>query len=155
MNRKVIATLLLGFAIAGGAPREIFAAPPQASSGADTLYKRLGGYDAIAAVTDDLITRLVADPQLSKFFVGFNNESKTRIRQHFVDFLCKAAGGPCAYMGQDMKTAHAGINITEQDWQASVKDLQATLDKFKVPERERSEVLTLVSSLKGDIVHGQ
>ena len=118
----------------------------------DSLYKRLGGYDAIAAVTDDLLGHL--DPQLSKFFVGFNNESKTRIRQHFIDFLCKASGGPCAYMGQDMKTAHAGINITEQDWAASVKDLQATLDKFKVPERERSEVLNLVSSLKGDIVHG-
>jgi hemoglobin len=121
----------------------------------ESLYKRLGGYDAIAAVTDDLIGRLVADPQLSRFFVGLNNQSKTRIRQHFVDFLCHAAGGPCAYLGQDMKTAHAGINITEQDWQASVKDLQATLDKFKVPERERGEVLTMVSSLKADIVHGQ
>jgi len=54
-----------------------------------------------------------------------------------------------------MKTAHAGINITEQDWQASVKDLQATLDKFNVPDRERGEVLAAVSSLKGDIVHGQ
>ncbi len=121
----------------------------------DSLYKRLGGYDAIAAVTDDMLGRLIADPQLSRFFVGLNDVSKTRIRQHFVDFLCKATGGPCAYTGQDMKTAHAGINITEQDWQASVKDLQATLDKFKVPERERNEVLTMVSSLKGDIVHGQ
>lgn len=125
------------------------------SNQTDSLYKRLGGYDAIAAVTDDMLGRLIADPQLSRFFVGFNNESKTRIRQHFVDFLCKATGGPCAYRGQDMKTAHAGINITEQDWQASVKDLQATLDKFKVPERERNEVLTMVSGLKGDIVHGQ
>lgn len=120
----------------------------------DSLYKRLGGYDAIAAVTDDLLGRLVADPQLSRFFVGFNNESKTRIRQHFVDFLCKTTGGPCAYTGQDMKTAHAGINITEQDWLAAVRDLQATLDKFKVPDRERGEVLAAVSSLKGDIVHG-
>jgi hemoglobin len=124
------------------------------SNQTDSLYKRLGGYDAIAAVTDDMLGRLIADPQLSRFFVGFNNESKTRIRQHFVDFLCKTAGGPCAYMGQDMKTAHAGLNITEQDWAAAVKDLQATLDKFKVPERERSELLTAVSSLKGDIVHG-
>lgn len=129
-------------------------APPAFSQSKDSLYKRLGGYDAIAAVTDDMLGRLIADPQLSRFFVGFNNESKTRIRQHFVDFLCKAAGGPCAYRGQDMKTAHAGINITEQDWAAAVKDLQATLDKFKVPERERGEVLSMVSGLKGDIVHG-
>ena len=128
------------------------AAPPAFSQSKDSLYKRLGGYDAIAAVTDDMLGRLVADPQLSKFFVGLNDVSKTRVRQHFIDFLCKASGGPCAYMGQDMKTAHAGINITEQDWAAAVKDLQATLDKFKVPERERGEVLTMVSSLKGDIV---
>ena len=121
----------------------------------DSLYKRLGGYDAIAAVTDDFLARMIADPQLNKFFVGFSNESKKRIRQHVVDFLCQTAGGPCAYHGADMKTAHAGINITEQDWQASVKDLQATLDKFKVPDRERDELLAAIGSLKGDIVHGQ
>lgn len=121
----------------------------------DSLYKRVGGYDAIAAVTDDFLARMIADPQLNKFFVGFSNESKKRIRQHIVDFLCQATGGPCAYHGADMKTAHAGINITEQDWQASVKDLQTTFDKFKVPDRERNELLTAISSLKGDIVHGQ
>lgn len=129
-------------------------APPASSQSKDSLYKRLGGYDAIAAVTDDMLGRLIADPQLSRFFVGLNDVSKTRIRQHFVDFLCKATGGPCAYTGQDMKTAHAGLNITEQDWTAAVKDLQATLDKFKVPDHERGEVLTMVSGLKGDIVHG-
>jgi len=129
-------------------------APPAFSQSKDSLYKRLGGYDAIAAVTDDMLGRLIADPQLSKFFVGLNDVSKTRIRQHFVDFLCKATGGPCAYTGQDMKTAHAGLNITEADWAAAVKDLQATLDKFKVPDRERGEVLSAVSSLKPDIVHG-
>jgi len=129
-------------------------APPAFSQSKDSLYKRLGGYDAIAAVTDDMLGRLVADPQLSKFFVGLNDVSKTRVRQHFIDFLCKATGGPCAYTGQDMKTAHAGLNITEADWAAAVKDLQATLDKFKVPDRERGEVLSAVSSLKPDIVHG-
>jgi len=129
-------------------------APPAFSQSKDSLYKRLGGYDAIAAVTDDMLGRLIADPQLSKFFVGLNDVSKTRIRQHFVDFLCKATGGPCAYTGQDMKTAHAGLNITEADWSAAVKDLQATLDKFKVPDRERGEVLSAVSSLKPDVVHG-
>ena len=129
-------------------------APPAFSQSKDSLYKRLGGYDAIAAVTDDMLGRLIADPQLSKFIVGLNDVSKTRIRQHFVDFLCKATGGPCAYTGQDMKTAHAGLNITEADWAAAVKDLQATLDKFKDPDRERGEVLSAVSSLKPDIVHG-
>ena len=152
MKRKLISTLLLGFAIAGGAPREIFAAPPQSSSASDTLYKRLGGYDAIAAVTDDLITRLVADPQLSKFFVGLNDESKKRVRQHFIDFLCANTGGPCLYLGQDMKAAHKGLRITDGEWNASVTDLTATLDKFKVPEKEKGEVLSAIGGLKGQIV---
>lgn len=153
MTRKLLATLLLGFAIAGGAPRDIFAAEPQAAAGAtDTLYKRLGGYDAIAAVTDDLITRLVTDPQLSEFFVGLNDESKKRVRQHFIDFLCANTGGPCLYLGQDMKTAHKGLRITEGEWNAAATDLVATLDKFKVPEKEKNEVVSAVVALKPEIV---
>jgi len=149
--RRWISLLILLMATSALAPA---AFSQSMSNPKASLYTRLGGYDAIAAVTDDLLGRLVADPQLSRFFVGLNDTSKTRIRQHFVDFLCKATGGPCAYMGQDMKTAHAGMNISEADWAAAVRDLQATLDKFKVPERERGEVLSAVSSLKPDIVHG-
>ena len=74
------------------------------------------------------------------------------IRQHIVDFLCVATGGPCAYTGRDMKTAHTGLGITEDDWTASVKDLNATFDKLKVPDKERQDVLAAVSGLKGDIV---
>jgi hemoglobin len=51
-----------------------------------------------------------------------------------------------------MKTAHTGLKITEADWQAAVKDLTATLDKFKVPEQEKSELLGAVSQQKPDIV---
>ena len=68
-----------------------------------------------------------------------------------MDFLCQATGGPCAYHGRDMKTAH-GLGITEDDWTASVKHLTATLDKFKVPEKEKGEVLSAISGLRGDIV---
>lgn len=117
-----------------------------------SLYQRLGGYDAIAAVVDDFIGRLVTDPQLQHFFVGFSTNSKKRIRQLLVDQLCEATGGPCFYIGRDMKSAHAGIGITEEDWQAGVKDLVASLDKFKLPKKEKDEVLALVSSLKGEIV---
>jgi hemoglobin len=117
-----------------------------------SLYKRLGGFDALAAVTDDFIGRLATDPQLGRFFVGLSADSKNRVRQHVVDFLCVATGGPCLYLGRDMKTAHTGLNITESDWNVSVKDLVATLDKFKVPEKEKGEVLAAISGLKGDIV---
>ena len=117
-----------------------------------SLYKRLGGYDAIAAVTDDFLGRLTTDPQLKRFFVGHSTDSLKQIRQHIVDFLCQATGGPCAYHGRDMRTAHTGLGITEDDWTATVKDLTATLDKFNVPAKEKGEVLAAISSLKGDIV---
>ena len=117
-----------------------------------TLYQRLGGYDALAAVTDDFIGRLIGDPQLSRFFTGFSTDSKVRIRQHIVDFLCAATGGPCKYEGRDMKTAHTGLNITETDWNVTVKHLTATLDKFKVPDREKNEVLQAIAAQKSDIV---
>ena len=123
-----------------------------AQTKADSLYKRLGGYDALAAVTDDFIGRLATDPQLKRFFAGHSTDSLGRIRQLIVDQLCAATGGPCVYIGRDMKTAHAGMGISEADWQASVKHLVATLDKFKVPEKERGEVLGAISSMKGDIV---
>jgi hemoglobin len=92
-----------------------------------SLYKRLGGYDALAAVTDDFLGRLLSDPQLARFFKGHNAESLKVIRQHIVDFLCVATGGPCAYTGRDMKTAHTGLGITEDDWTATVKDLNASV----------------------------
>src|SRR5215469_956474 len=125
---------------------------PASSQAQSTLYQRLGGYNALAAVTDDFIGRLIGDPQLARFFTGFSNDSKARIRQHIVDFLCAATGGPCKYTGRDMKTAHTGLNITENDWNITVKHLTATLDKFKVPDKEKNEVLQAIASQKGDIV---
>ena len=119
---------------------------------AKTLYQRLGGYDAIAAVTDDFIGRLATDKQLSRFFAGHSEDSLKKIRQHVVDQLCAATAGPCVYTGRDMKTSHKGMGISEADWSSAVTHLVATLDKFKVPEKEKGEVLAAVSSLKGDIV---
>jgi len=69
-----------------------------------------------------------------------------------VDQLCAVTGGPCVYVGRDMKASHAGLGITERDWDASVRHLVATLDKFSVPAKEKDEVLALVGTLKKDIV---
>jgi hemoglobin len=127
-------------------------APSLGSQAGPTLYKRLGGYDAIAAVSDDFIGRLAADKQLNRFLVGLSADSQKRLRQLVVDQLCQATGGPCIYLGRSMKTSHAGLGITESDWQLTVKHLVASLDKFKVPEKEKNEFLAIASSLKGDIV---
>ena len=118
----------------------------------DSLYKRLGGYDALAAVTDDFIARLATDKTLGRFFVGASDNSKDRIRQLVKDQLCAATGGPCVYIGRDMKTAHKGLGITEEDWNISVKHLLATLTKFKVSDKLQKEVAGAISGLKADIV---
>jgi hemoglobin len=117
-----------------------------------SLYSRLGGYDAIAAVVDDFIGRLVADKRFAKFFVGHSEDSLKKIRMHVIDQLCNAAGGPCLYIGRDMKTSHHGLGITSADWDASTKHLVASLDKFKVPAAEKNELLAFVTTLKKDIV---
>ena len=117
-----------------------------------SLYQRVGGYDALAAVVDDFIVRLVSDKQFEKFFAGASVDSKKRIRQHILDQFCAATGGPCVYMGRDMKTSHSGLGITNAEWDAAAKHLVASLDKFKVPEKEKGEILAFVTSLKKDIV---
>ncbi|MEW6323085.1 MAG: group 1 truncated hemoglobin [Acidobacteriota bacterium] len=117
-----------------------------------SLYKRLGGYDAIAAVTDDFIVRLAGDATLTRFFSGHSTDSQQRLRQHVIDLLCEATGGPCVYKGRTMKTSHAGLGITEADWNRSVEHLVATLARFKVPGKEKDELLAIASTLKQDIV---
>lgn len=126
--------------------------PPPADTSAWPLYKRLGGYDAIAAVVDDFLPRLIGDPQLSRFFGGVSADSATRIRQMVVDQLCAATGGPCVYFGRDMRTAHKGLGIASADWERAVEHLVATLEKFRVPAREKNDVLTALSGLRTEIV---
>ena len=153
LQHSLFVALLLTF-VPAGALRSLAAPPPAAPQDAaqDSLYKRLGGYDALAAVTDDFPGRLATDAKEGRFFVGLSTDSKTRVRQHVVDFLCVATGGPCKYTGRDMETAHTGLNITEEDWNISVKALGDTLNKFKVPAREQGEVISAIAGLKSKIV---
>jgi hemoglobin len=117
----------------------------------DTLYGRLGGYDAIAAVSDDLLERLKADAQLARFWQNRADDSVQREKQLLIDFLCASAGGPLYYTGRDMKTSHLGMGVSESDWQRFIGHLEATLDKFAVPSPERAAVLGFVDSTKSDI----
>lgn len=118
----------------------------------ENLYQRLGGYDGIAAVVDDLVARMGADPQLARFSAGFSRDSRRRRRQLLVDQLCEATGGPCYYIGRDMKTVHQGLNISEAEWDAVVKHLAAALDKNHAGQKEKDAVLALVARSKADIV---
>ena len=147
---KIALALFVCLLLGAAASNDV--AQSQATGSAPTLYKRVGGYDAIAAVTDDFIGRLAGDKQLERFFGGVSADSQKKLRQHVVDQLCEATGGPCIYTGRTMKTSHTGLGISESDWQLAVKHLVATLDKFKVPEKEKGELLAIASSLKADIV---
>ena len=117
-----------------------------------SLYTRVGGYDALALVVDDFIVRLATDKRFERFFAGFSDDSKQRLRQHILDQFCKAAGGPCVYLGRDMKTTHGGLGITEADWDAAAKHLVAAMDKYKVPQAEKDELMAFVATQKKDIV---
>ena len=117
-----------------------------------TLYERLGGYDAIAAATQDLLGRLFADPQLGVYWKGKGEDGKKRDVQLIVNYMVAAAGGPLYYTGRDMKLSHRGLGISEGEWQGFMRHAQATLRRFEVPERETAEVLSFFTSLKGDVV---
>jgi hemoglobin len=121
----------------------------------DTLYQRLGGYDAIAAVTDDFIGKLLADHMFDRFFAGSATDSKMRLRQNIVDFFCVKAGGPCYYMGRDMKTAHAGIGITKAEWDKATEYFAAAMVDLKVPDQEQKDLVALIVPLEKDVVEKQ
>lgn len=118
----------------------------------DTLYARLGGYDAITAVAENLLPRLAGDPELGRFWQHRGDDGVAREKQLLVDFLCFSAGGPVYYTGRDMLLSHKGMRISASDWNTFIGHLQATLAAFEVPERERGEVLAFIDSTRADIV---
>ena len=117
-----------------------------------SLYERLGGYDAIAAVTGEFLARVQGDPEIGGYWKGHSDDSKQRERQLTVDFLCEAAGGPTFYAGRDMKTSHRGLGITQSEWDIVMTHCLATLDHFNVQEAEKNDVCSFMESLKDDIV---
>ena len=119
---------------------------------ATPLYQRMGGYDVIAAVIDDLFAILHGDPGFARFFGGRGADSVIRSRQLLVDQMCALSGGPCQYIGRDMKTSHRGLGITNSEWEANMKASEAALAKNGVGEAERAEFLALFERHRDDIV---
>lgn len=120
-----------------------------------SLYTRLGGYDAISAVVHELLTRLMADTQLGRFWENRGDDGINREKQLLIDFLCTNAGGPTLYTGRDNKTSHRGMGITQQDWGNFIQHLQKTLVHFNVPKTEMSDVLAFIETTKDDIVSNE
>ncbi|MBI3344509.1 MAG: group 1 truncated hemoglobin [Gammaproteobacteria bacterium] len=142
-SMKLIASALvvLGMILAGCAETM---QKPSAS-----LYDRLGGKGAITAVVDDFIGNVAADKRINGRFA---NANIPHLKEKLVEQICAGSGGPCTYTGLDMKTAHAGMKITDAEFGALVEDLVKTLDKFKVPAQEKNELLGILGPMKKDIV---
>lgn len=150
MYRTVTSILVFILALAWmAAPASAQQQQPPAQK---TLYQRIGGYDRIAAIVDEFGPRLAKDPQLKRLFGGLSNSSRMRNRQMIVDQLCNLTGGPCLYIGRDMKTAHTGIGITEEDWKIAGKHMGETLTKLDVQDPERGEFIAVIEKLRDDIV---
>ena len=114
-----------------------------------SLYDRLGQTPAITAVVDDFVGNVAADTRINTFFA---KTDIPHLKEMLVEQICQATGGPCTYTGKDMKTAHDGMNITDEDFNALVEDLVKALDKFKVRRARRTSCSTALGGMKGDIV---
>jgi hemoglobin len=129
--------------------------PARAQVTQPSLYERLGGVYSIATVVDDFIERLLVNATLNAN--PAINEARKRVPKaglkfHVTALVCAATGGTCAYTGRPMKESHEKLNISRAEWDAMVTDFRATLDTFKVPQREQQELITIVDSTKNDIV---
>lgn len=140
-----ILVLALGTAACGGKGKPTETAAPDTRS----LFERLGGLEAITAVVKDFVATTGADPRISMFFT---NADIPKLEQAMVDQICEATGGPCQYKGKSMKESHTGMKVRKEHFEAFMDDLTRTLDKFKVPEREKGEVLAAFRSMEADVV---
>ena len=123
--------------------------PAEAAAPQKSLYERLGGEAAIKAVVDEFVANVGADTRINHFFANANLD---RLKGHLVNQIGQASGGPQQYTGRDMKTAHAGMGIDGPAFDALVEDLVKALDKFSVPEQEKSELLGVLGPMRSDIV---
>ncbi len=154
VSPPAVAAVLVALGVALSFTGNSFAQDMEKTSGkpANTLYQRIGGYDVIAGVVDEFLTQLGKDPAFDRFGGGRSEGSKKRTRQLVVDQICALAGGPCVYFGRDMKPAHEGLEITQAEWDSSIKKLESSLDKFKVSGKEKEEFVALIEELSKDII---
>jgi len=120
-----------------------------------SLYERLGGVYAIAAVVDDFVDRIMGDPRLNanpRVNEAHHRVARAGFKYLVTEQVCAAAGGPQRYTGRPMADSHVHLAITEPEWRAFLDDLRQTFDRFGVPEAERAELFAIVDSTKQDIV---
>ena len=123
--------------------------PTLAQSAEKTLFERLGGKPAITAVISQFVDYNNSDELIGK---RWDPDNVDTLKLYLTELVCQVTGGDCIYTGQHMDVAHAGLNITEEEFGRVATNLVKALDKFKVPEKEKGELMTIIGSLKGKVV---
>lgn len=121
-----------------------------------SLYEKLGGVYNIAAVVDDFIERIMANPKLNANPLvdeAHHKIAKAGFKYLVTEQVCEAAGGPQKYTGRSMHESHKDLKITSEEWDVFIDDFRTTLNKFKVPQQEQTELIKIVESTKSDIVY--
>ena len=152
MRRSVFGVFVIATLIWGVPTASLYGQAKEKS-----LYDRLGGKKAITAVVDEFVGRVAADTRINGFFSATASDPKrlATFKGNLVDQICEASGGPCKYKGKDMKSAHAGMNISSANFDALVQDLVGALDKFKVGQHEKDQLLGALGPMKSDIVEAK
>ena len=114
-----------------------------------TLYDRLGGGDAINALTESWVARVGGDDRANGKFARTDID---RLKKEVVDQLCEATGGPCTYTGRSMLETHAGMKVTAGEFDVVMQHLDATLDELNIPKTEHDELVGLLRPMRADIV---
>jgi hemoglobin len=123
-----------------------------------TLWSRLGGEPAVRAVVHEFVALGANNPKVNFVRQGKPNEWKpkegdiAKLEQRLVEFISEHTGGPLKYKGRDMVTAHRGMQISNDEFDALAADLGAALDKFKVAKKEKDELIAVVAGTRGQIV---
>jgi hemoglobin len=116
----------------------------------NSLFDRLGGAAGIGRIVDDVMTAHLSNPIIKTRFE--NAKDLERARRMAKEFLASGSGGPVAYTGKDMLAAHTGMNISEQEFLSATDDILGALEKNKVGEDARKDVLAILYSLKETII---
>lgn len=140
-------TFLATLAISG-----LLTVPGIGSAQQASLYERLGGYDAVSAVVDDFAEKLFKDPIVGARFFGMSDDSREGFRQKNKNLVCAATGGPCKIISRPAAQTHGGLGIRASEFNIVAQHLVDTLNKFGVPEKEHNELMTIIGSLRPDIV---
>ncbi len=114
-----------------------------------SLYERLGTEAGVRKIVNDILDKNANNPLIGHYFRDIDMD---KLKQLAFEFFSMGTGGPHSYTGRDMRTAHTGMHINEAEWATATDDTIWALEKNGIGQAEKNEVITILESLKGDIV---